>query len=322
MVSSRSFRGAVVLALVAILGGCGGGGSESSGNDTGVPASAAAAAVGGGAAVDAAVAAVDRPPQDRARDASERPAAVLSFLGIAPGMQVLQLYAGDGYYTELLARAVGPAGVVYVTRLQDESRLGRLPNVRTVDDVARDIPAGSLDRVLLVAGYHLAVNVGIDRRVLFAGPIAALKAGGRLGIIDHSAIPGSGARDVGTLHRIDQALVVREVAALGFRPVGQLDALRNWNDNRTLLETDERIAGRTDRFVLLYERTATQRPPALPESELGQNELLEAGMPGGTDGTRHAAPVQTVVEDLRGRIDAYGDAVTEGQAPIEEEGSL
>ena len=66
------------------------------------------------AAIAAAVANSARPEADRARDGDRRPAEVLSFLGIAPGMKVADLAAGGGYYSEILARVVGAEGRVYL----------------------------------------------------------------------------------------------------------------------------------------------------------------------------------------------------------------
>lgn len=316
--SWRAALGVAVLASATLLAGCGGGGTESGTS----PAAAAAAAAELAAAesrraVTAAAADAARPAADRARDASEKPVDVLSFFGVGPGMKVVQLFGGDGYVTELLAHAVGPQGVVYVTRLDDDSRLARLGNVREVQDVAAEVPANSVDRVIIVAGYHQAVNMGIDRALLIGGTITALKAGGVVGIVDHSAQPGSRERDVGTLHRIEQGFVVEEMTGLGFAPVGQLDVLRNRGDNRTRMDTDESIVGRTDRFVLKFIRPAGIKAP-LVEVVPVRNEIIEAGMPGGIDGTSGSAAVQEVVDDVHGRIDAYGDAVTTGQRPVAE----
>src|SRR5271165_2406826 len=59
------------------------------------------------------IAAPDRSAADRATDARRDPLQILTFIGARPGMKVLDLGAGGGYSTELMARAVGPNGVVY-----------------------------------------------------------------------------------------------------------------------------------------------------------------------------------------------------------------
>ena len=52
----------------------------------------------------------DRLESDRARDANRRPQRVLDFFDVKRGQTIADLMAGDGYYTEILSRAVGPAG--------------------------------------------------------------------------------------------------------------------------------------------------------------------------------------------------------------------
>jgi predicted methyltransferase len=59
------------------------------------------------------IAAPDRSAADRATDARRDPLKLLAFIGARPGMKILDLGAGGGYSTELMARAVGPNGVVY-----------------------------------------------------------------------------------------------------------------------------------------------------------------------------------------------------------------
>ena len=54
-----------------------------------------------------------RSAADKARDAGRKPAAVVNFLEINPGMTVIDLLAAGGYYTDVLAEAVGPSGKVY-----------------------------------------------------------------------------------------------------------------------------------------------------------------------------------------------------------------
>jgi predicted methyltransferase len=71
------------------------------------------------------IAAPDRSAADRATDARRDPLPILTFIGAHPGMKVLDMGAGSGYSTELMARAVGPNGVVYGQNAP-ESRLFKL----------------------------------------------------------------------------------------------------------------------------------------------------------------------------------------------------
>ena len=54
-----------------------------------------------------------RPTEDKARDGGRKPAEVMTFLGVEPGMTVIDVIAASGYYTEVLSRTVGPRGKVY-----------------------------------------------------------------------------------------------------------------------------------------------------------------------------------------------------------------
>jgi predicted methyltransferase len=83
---------------------------------------------------------------------------------------------------------------------------------------------------------------------------AALKPGGRFVIIDHAAPDGSGLADTETTHRIDAAVVKADLAAAGFRFVGESQVLRNPADDRTKLVFDPSVRGKTDQFVYVFQR--------------------------------------------------------------------
>lgn len=229
-------------------------------------------------AVSAALSAPDRPAQDRARDATSKPAEVLGFFGAAPGMHVLDMNAATGWYTEILARVVGPTGHVIAHNhpgARDtlapedfERRYGgdRLPNVEQVfvrhDDLR--LPAESLDFVLMSMVYHdtywhdADVDWGpVDRDALLAALFRALKPGGIVGVVDHYASQGSDPfESVKALHRIDVAVVRRDFAAAGFTEDGASDVLRNPADDHTASVFDAAVVGHTDGFVLRFRKPA------------------------------------------------------------------
>ena len=69
------------------------------------------------------VASPDRSAADRTNDLRRKPEEMLVFIGIRPGIVALDLSAAGGYTTELLARAIGPSGIVYgQSRPRDPSR--------------------------------------------------------------------------------------------------------------------------------------------------------------------------------------------------------
>lgn len=226
--------------------------------------------------IAAALAHAERPEGDPADDENRKPGEVLEFFAIAPGMRVLDLLAGGGYYTELLSRIVGPEGSVLfhnnasyrqflgealATRTAD----GRLSNVTSLDVEVDDLvfEPGELDAVLFILGFHdlyyevegswPAINEGRLLATLFEG----LKPGGILGIVDHAAPEGADVPESGReQHRIDEAIVRSTVGAAGFVFDSESSILRNPEDDRTILVFDESIRRRTDRFVLLYRKPA------------------------------------------------------------------
>src|SRR6185369_2920556 len=174
------------------------------------------------------VQAEDRSAADRALDAGRKPEELLRFADVQPGMRVAELGAGGGYTTELLARAVGPKGVVYGqnSRLILErfaakpwgERLAKpvMANVVRVDrDFDDPLPpeARNLDRVVIVLFYHDTVWLGVDRGHMNDAVFRALKPGGLYVVIDHSARAGAGLGDVRSLHRIEESALRREIEA-------------------------------------------------------------------------------------------------------------
>src|SRR5215510_14310949 len=181
-----------------------------------ITAMAYAAMVEVPATVRAAVDAPDRSTADRALDAGRHPVEMLAFFDVRPGMRVAELGAGMGYTTELLARAVGPKGIVYaqnnkfiLDRFAEGPWSERLqkPVMKNVVRVDREFDdplppeARDLDAVFMVLFYHDTVWMKADRAKMNRAVYQALKPGGVFAIVDHSAKSGTGLSDVQTLHR-------------------------------------------------------------------------------------------------------------------------
>ncbi|MEO7387645.1 MAG: methyltransferase domain-containing protein [Gammaproteobacteria bacterium] len=225
-------------------------------------------------AVIAAVANAARPASDRVRDEPRQSAAVLTFFRIAPGTTVLDLYSGGGYYTELLSYIVGANGRVvahnntpYLAFAKDDlaGRFppGRLPNVERLlaENNQLQLPEGRFDAVLMTDVYHDIYFVDekagwprIDGPKMLAEVFRSLKPGGVLGVVDHAALPGAPPETGGTLHRIDPALLKRDITAAGFVLDAESDVLVNPADDRTKTAFDPSVQGRTDQVVLRFRR--------------------------------------------------------------------
>ncbi len=208
-----------------------------------------------------------RPAADRELDPGRAPVEVLSFLGIGPGDHVADLLAGGGYYTRILVPLVGEEGRVYsgnnpfyqgffADAFDAMLAESDFVDVVRIDGPVHelDLPAGSLDAVLMSQAYHDLVLGDEDRHEMNRRVFRALKPGGVYGIIDHSAEPGSGLSMVEPLHRIDKQTVIDEVTAAGFELAAESDALANPEDDRTAGIFDPSVSGQTDRFILRFEK--------------------------------------------------------------------
>jgi len=105
---------------------------------------------------------------------------------------------------------------------------------------------------------HIPKYAHIDMAVFNKLVFDSLKPGGIYFIEDHAAAPGSGATLSPKLHRIDEATVIAEVTAAGFKLVGESKALRNPKDDHSKVVFDPSIRMKTDQFILKFEK-----PPSL-----------------------------------------------------------
>ena len=221
---------------------------------------------------ESAVSHPDRTEADRERDAGRKPGDVLEFFGIEPGMTVLDMFSGGGYYTELLSRIVGPEGRVvahtnsaYAGFVGDEATNryadGRLANVDILlaENNELELREDEFDAIMLVLAYHDIYFADpangwpkIDGPRFIAELRKGLKPGGMLAVVDHFAAAGSPRETGGTLHRIDPQIVIDELEAEGFVLEARSDVLRNMDDDHSKAMFDPEIRGKTDRFVMKF----------------------------------------------------------------------
>ena len=293
---------AAIAASVLALAGCAG--TASTGTAPGAisavaPGATGAAAPGGSALSSARIAEIlaapDRSAADRNNDLRRKPAELLAFIGPRAGMTVLDVSAGGGYTTELLARAVGPTGRVYGQSPppRDPARAGpaapegnaapmaaaapmasastsagsgasapsagapatpprtsamaiaeraRKPAVSNMSALVQPfenpaptpLAANGFDLVTLMFNYHDLGHLGVDRAQMNAAIFRALKPGGLYVVADHAGRAGTGISESGTLHRVEEAFLRREVEAAGFRLLAEGTFLRNPNDPRDM----------------------------------------------------------------------------------------
>lgn len=231
---------------------------------------AAGAAHAASPAIDAAIADSTRPAADRERDAERKPADMLAFAGVKPGMVVVDIMPGGGYFSRLFSDVVGPTGKVmgYVPdefyanhpkALDAETAIAAEPahkNIQVLHDPAlAPGPANIADVVWTSQNYHDLHNIaGLDLVAFNKVVYSIVRPGGVYIVLDHSAPAGSGVSDTNTLHRIDAATVRKEVEAAGFVFDGESKVLANPADPRTIKVFDPSIRGHTDQFVLRFRK--------------------------------------------------------------------
>jgi predicted methyltransferase len=210
------------------------------------------------------VAAPDRSEADRQTDQRRDPVKTLAFIGVRSGMKVLDMGAGAGYTTELLARAAGPSGTVYAQdsapiaervkdKLDARAQGAAMKNVvRLVRNYDDPLPADvhDLDLVTFFFFYHDTTYMEVDRAAMNRKLFAALKPGGMLVVADHSAKPGEGLTVTKTLHRIEESVERKEIEAAGFKFVAEGDFLRHPEDPRDAAVFRPKVP--VDEFVLKF----------------------------------------------------------------------
>lgn len=234
---------------------------------------------GGGQSMDVAIAEAlanpDRLESDRARDPLRKPDQVLAFFEIKPGMRVLDLFSGGGYYTEIVSRIVGENGRVisqnnqaYMDYVKDEVTTryadNRLANVELIVTEGNDIALApkSIDATLAILTWHDFYYSeeqfnwpDVDEAGLISKLCMAMKPGAVLGIIDHIAAADVDAETAGKdLHRVDPQRVKDDFADSCFELEAEIMILRNPQDDVSKVAMDPAVRGKTDRFVYKFRR--------------------------------------------------------------------
>jgi predicted methyltransferase len=211
-----------------------------------------------------------RPAADVKRDAARHPGEMLAFAGVESGDKVADFMMGSGYFTRILAPAVGPDGKVYGYQSaefvkfrpaygeEQKAAVADYPNAVALTGPldAAGLPDG-LDLVVTVQNYHdlhLKPFPATTAATVNAEVFKALKPGGVYLVADHVATAGAPLDTADKLHRIDPAVVKREVEAAGFRFEGESPILRNPADPHTASVFDPAIRGATDQFVYKFRK--------------------------------------------------------------------
>jgi predicted methyltransferase len=224
--------------------------------------------------VAAALTAPDRRPDNVKLDDGRKPAAVLQYLGLKPGMKVLDLFGANGYWAEIMVPVIGPKGhdTIWTPTqfFNDKAKAytagyaAKHPNVTFITSPfeAPDLPKKYADFVILNDNYHDTYWQSdkykisrMDPNAFLKAVYAAMKPGAVIGVIDHIANKNDDPRaTVEKFHRIDPEVVKADFKRAGFVLAGTSDLLRNPADDHSLLVFDPKVAGHTDRFIFKFKK--------------------------------------------------------------------
>ncbi len=217
-----------------------------------------------------AVADSSRPTEDVKRDPDRKPAETLAFAGVKPGASVVDLLPGGGYFTRIMAGAVGAKGHVYadvpdilasnpryvplIAGLKDFAAAHANTTV-TVGDVTKPLAPAPVDIVFTAQNYHDFHNLpGEGWKAINKAAYDSLKPGGVYVVLDHVGAAGTGVSQTKTLHRIEPAAITSEVEAAGFKLIGTSEVLKDPADDHSKSVFDPAIRGKTDQIILKFKK--------------------------------------------------------------------
>jgi predicted methyltransferase len=224
----------------------------------------------------AAIADAGRPDTDKARDVNRKPADMMMFAGVKPGEKILEIMPGGGYFLRIFSKAIGTNGKLYELAPAPPPGAKLPPDAQTRID-AFNAMVKSYSNVTMINepfdgftvpekadlawtsdNYHDFHNPAfhLDMAKYNKAVFDALKPGGLYIVLDHAAAAGAGTSVVTTLHRIEESAVKTEVEAAGFKLIGESDALHNPADPHTVAIFDATVRGKTDQFVLKFQKPA------------------------------------------------------------------
>ena len=172
-----------------------------------------------------------RPQGEERREQWQKVGEIFDAMLVKPGSVVADVGAGDGFFTQRLAAAVGPQGRVLAVdigadalrRLRKRVSDQALSNVEVIEGAADDpkLPAGSVDAILIVNAYHEMT----EHQAVLAKLKAALKPDGRLVIVEPIAPSRRGRprAEQTKNHEIDVEYVKQETREAGFTQVAMQD---------------------------------------------------------------------------------------------------
>lgn len=211
-----------------------------------------------------------RSPQMVKQDEGRMPTQVLDFAHVKKGQKVFDFFAGGGYYSLLLARAVGAKGSVIAANPPGENDskawepfAGKVQQlqVKVMEVADMKFAPRSFDLLFTNLNYHDLYWESekyhfprVDVPLALAQWFAEVKPGGHVVVIDHAGPSGDVREIADRLHRIDPARVKADMKAAGFVLEAEGTFLQNKADDHSKLVFDPAVRGKTDRFIMRFRR--------------------------------------------------------------------
>jgi len=220
-----------------------------------------------------------RSVENKARDQYRHPKETLAFFGIKPGMNVIEITPGGGWYTEILAPLLKDNGQYaaaifsdlnasdYIKKSNEKLRAKlaadteRFSAVKTVemDEKTPNLGgAATADVVLTFRNVHNWVEAD-TASAMFKAFFDALKPGGVLGVVDHRAAPDTDLEKIKQSGYIPEALVIQLAEAAGFKLEAKSEINANPKDTKD------------------YEKGVWTLPPTLALGDKDKDKYLAIG---------------------------------------------
>jgi predicted methyltransferase len=184
-----------------------------------------------------------RSDANRQRDRYRHPVETLGFFGLREDMTVLELWPGNGWYTEVLAPFLKDKGKLLVTNTANGKKYGEFlaakpdiygkVEVRTIAPPT-DInlgPDGSVDLVVTFRNIHNWMPNNFEDKV-FAAAYRVLKPGGVFGVVEHRGKPGSDPAELKDTGYVPEDFVIRKVEQAGLKLAGKSEINANPKDTK------------------------------------------------------------------------------------------
>ena len=245
----------IALAALALVA-CGGAAAPAPATSTPPPPKTSAAELGPAPAdSDArlawALAGPQRSDANKARDAWRHPKETLAFFGVTKDSHVVELWPGNGWYTEVLAPFLRDSGKLTVTNFDPakakgeqkefaegfDKKLASNPSVFGKVEVRRIAPPddlslgadGSADVVLTFRNLHGWINNGYEKKV-FEAAFKVLKSGGTFGVVEHRANAGVDPKTSAKTGYIPEQSVIDLAKSVGFKLAAKSEVNANPKD--------------------------------------------------------------------------------------------